>query len=87
MDKEEDKPAFYTSIGPETPEPSRLRIFFNEKNFIKYFLAIIACIVEAFAYVAICAFLEWKNFGGVFVMAIFMAVLGATWTAIVKRGD
>lgn len=53
---------------------------------MRYAVAVIACVLEAFAYALIGALLGWKSGGGVIPMMVLFAVWGITWTAITKRG-
>jgi putative effector of murein hydrolase LrgA (UPF0299 family) len=53
---------------------------------MKYVIAIVACVAVAVAYAIIGALLDWKGAGGIIPMMILFAILGATWTAITKRG-
>ena len=55
--------------------------------FIKVLLALFACILEFFAYVAIGVLLGWKHGGGVLPMTILFAIWGATFNFILRWGD
>lgn len=52
---------------------------------MKYFLAILAIIVEFFIYLVVCVAMNWKYGGGYFVTLLMFAVYGATWRAITKK--
>ena len=54
---------------------------------MKYVIAVVTCVAEMLVYAFIGALLGWKNAGGIIPMMVFMAVLGATWTAITKHGS
>jgi len=49
-------------------------------------VAIAVCAAEGVLYAVIGAFLGWKNGGGIIPMMILLAVWGATWVAITKKG-
>lgn len=49
---------------------------------IRFVVATIVCALEVVAYIALVVAMQWRNLGGIIVIALFWAALGATWRIV-----
>lgn len=55
-------------------------------KYVRYGLAVLACIGLFYIHATICSALGWRQGGGFIPMLIFVVILKATWRGITKSG-
>ncbi|GET29507.1 hypothetical protein SD074_17090 [Prolixibacter sp. SD074] len=57
------------------------------EKFVVYMLAFMACFIELVIYSIIGVWLGWKNGGGIFTLALLLALMTFTWKKIINTGN
>jgi putative effector of murein hydrolase LrgA (UPF0299 family) len=54
------------------------------RKFLRYVVAILACVAIIFLYSFLVVIFEWQHGGGIMTLALLFAALSVTWKCITK---